>query len=172
MTRVVCQGVHHDCASCGGQLMGLVPFQERLVPADAAAVWRGSKAGTAMGECPFCAGKLRTPGAVAGAAGIAVCRRCEQVWVPKTATGWMSEHAERPEPSPPGTLRTHPDECATCGAPFSPDPEGRCRYCHQNLVVEPVVVALPHLLTTEEPSVGAVAGAVVESIIDLFTGGA
>src|SRR4051794_39521938 len=101
MSRVVFHGVHHECGACGGELLGLVPFEDRLAAGVGAAVWRATQEGTVTGRCPFCHGDLRAPDgedggretAGASACGLAACRRCEQVWVPADAVPWMREHA-------------------------------------------------------------------------------
>jgi hypothetical protein len=170
MARVVFHGVHHECGSCGGRLVGLVPFQEELVPEDAARVWRLSEEGTAVGRCPFCDGELRAPDGEAGTGGLAVCRRCQQVWVPKAAAPWMEAHAAHSKADAPASQPSHPDSCPSCGAPYSPDANGDCRYCRAELADPvPVLVAVPSEKPfVEGPSVGGVAGAVVDSILDLF----
>ena len=141
MTRVAYHGVHHQCGACGGRLIGLVPFQEELVRIDAARIWRASETGAPTGRCPFCSGAMHAPDGEVGTGGLAVCRRCEQVWVPKTAEPWMDAHAA-PRPSDESRPRqSHAETCANCGAPFSPDEDGRCHYCRAELVdSEPVVV--------------------------------
>jgi len=171
MARVVYHGVRHECASCGGRLVGLAPFQGQLEPADASRVWRQSEEGAAVGRCPFCGGDLHAPAGEPDAGGLAMCRRCQQVWVPKTAAPWIEAHTARKQPDEPEPQRLHPDDCPNCGAPYSPDANGHCRYCRAELDDPvPVIVALPspeH--TPQDVSLGGVAGAVVDTIVDLFT---
>ena len=101
-----------------------------------------------------------------------MCRRCEQVWVPKTAEPWIEAHAARVEPSESTPAQSCPDTCANCGAPFGPDSKGRCRYCRADLVdTASALLVLPPLRSSEERlTVGGAAGAIVESIFDLLTG--
>jgi hypothetical protein len=121
--------------------MGLAPF-EREHPVDGRRLWVAAEQGTAAGTCPFCTGALLAPVLDGAAPGIAVCRRCEQVWVPAgaeqrlapaTAAATTPEAAARP---------LHPDECPECGAPWAPDPAGRCRYCREQLSADdqPVLI--------------------------------
>src|SRR5262249_4305418 len=134
-------------------------------------VWRQSDEATPAGRCPFCNGEMRAPEGEVGAGGLAVCRRCQQVWVPKTAKPWMEAHAARATPDEPATKWSHPDTCPSCGAPFSPDANGHCRYCRAELSDPvPVLVAMPSDEPSSQPaSLGAVAGAVVGTIVDLLT---
>ena len=142
MHRVVDGGVRYTCAECRGHLVGLAPF-EREHAGDGRRLWLASRDGQPSGVCPFCTGSLRTPAVDAPPPGLAVCRPCEQVWVPTTAEAALSGPAAAPtgrSAAPP--QRTHPDECPECGAPWAPDPSGRCRYCREQLAnaEQPIVI--------------------------------
>lgn len=172
MVRVVAQGIHHECGACHGRLEGLVPFHESLAPADGAGVWRTSKTGPCVGRCPFCHGELRAPDGDAGTAGLAVCRACEQVWVPDGAATWMHDHAPAVPPDGHGRHRDHVDGCDYCGAPFSPDPQGRCRYCRTPLPeLNRVVIAVRPPEDLDPPGGGSLAGALLETLFDVMVGG-
>ncbi len=97
--------------------------------------------------CPFCGGHLLAPAVGGVAPGIAMCRRCEQVWVPAGAdarlapvAGAGGEETEGPGAAP--VRPAHPDQCPECGAPWAPDAGGRCRYCREQLGAgdQPVVI--------------------------------
>jgi hypothetical protein len=140
MVRVVFQGVRHECRACDGVLEGLVPFQDQVQPTEARHIWRDSEEGPAVGACPFCGGELRAP-KDGDAAGIAVCRLCEQVWVPKSAEPWMRVHAAA-RANQASHVPPVPEDCTNCGAPYSPDERGLCRFCHAQLSAPTHVVVV------------------------------
>jgi len=128
MARVVDGGVRYACGSCRGHLVGLAPFTHEH--ADGRHLWVASAEAPETGTCPICRGAMRAP---AGAPdGLLVCRRCEQVWVPAAADGQLPA-AGPAAGAPPPPRAAHPDECPECGAPWAPDPGGRCRYCREQL---------------------------------------
>jgi hypothetical protein len=86
---------------------------------------------------------MRQPGSGDAPAGVLLCHTCQQVWVPATATGWMSDHAT-PGASVPAQVSPTSQECGNCGAPLEPDELGRCRYCHAQVTApQPLIVEMP-----------------------------
>lgn len=127
------------CPSCGGRVYGLAPFERMLASGTGPRIWIAAASGSAGPPCPYCSSPMRRPDAEPGAPqGLAVCRSCEQVWVPQAATAWMAANgAGGGSVLPPPLSAT----CDNCGAPYSPDEEGRCRYCHAQIgAPAPVVV--------------------------------
>jgi len=159
MQRVVDGGVRYSCSGCRGSLVGLSPF-EREHPADGRRLWLASEAGLeAGGACPFCTRPLQSPTLQNPPPGLAICRRCEQVWVPADAAAAMAAAALAAaattttpaatggagEGAAPPPEKAHPDECPECGAPWAPDPAGRCRYCREQLAVDQPVLIIERL---------------------------
>ncbi len=149
MQRVVDGGVRYACGGCRGRLVGLSPF-EREHPGDGRRLWLASEAGTdADATCPFCSGRLRTPAVDSPPPGLAVCRRCEQVWVPADAAASLATVTPPPngggEDAAGPAPKAHPDACPECGAPWAPDPGGRCRYCREQLTADQPVVIIERL---------------------------
>ena len=145
MQRVVDGGVRYSCPGCRGRLVGLSPFV-RDHPGDGRRLWLASEAGAdADATCPFCAGRLRTPAVENPPPGLAVCRRCEQVWVPAEAAAALPAGASPPTDAAAPTAKAHPDECPECGAPWAPDAGGRCRYCREQLTADQPVVIIERL---------------------------
>jgi hypothetical protein len=135
MVRVVDSGVRYSCGSCRGHLVGLAPY-EREHPGQGRQIWMAAQSGPVAGTCPFCSRDLVAPALPEPPPGVAVCRLCEQVWVPADAEAWLRG---RDVPASPeaataaAPARSHPDSCPGCGAPWGPDPAGRCRYCKEQL---------------------------------------
>jgi hypothetical protein len=139
MTRVADHVVRYRCPACQGQMLGLVPFEHLLDQGLGARLWVASSEGSLWNPCPFCDRPMRQiPPAPDRPPATAVCRTCEQVWIPLAADPWISEHSPARGPSP---LRQVPTECTTCGAPWQPDEQGACPYCHAQLTA-PVLVTL------------------------------
>ena len=154
--------MRYECPRCHGKLLGLSPFEGLLEDGMGAAVWVASAAGEPGDACPFCSRPMHRPGGDAGPKGLAVCRTCLEVWIPASASAWMSEHAARrsdgSEPSWSESAR--PSECPTCGAPLQPDELGRCRYCHAQVSAPaPVIMAAP----AEDPGSG-------HDLLEILTG--
>jgi hypothetical protein len=148
MRRVVDGGVRFACSSCGGHLIGLAPF-EREHPGDGRRIWVAAQAGQPGGTCPFCSRELLAPAMPDPPPGLAVCRLCEQVWVPAEAEPWLQSRSPTAAATPGGAGGAggqsplgHPDECPGCGAPWAPDPGGCCRYCKEQLVSAPAVTII------------------------------
>jgi hypothetical protein len=149
--------VRSECGRCRGRMVGLSPFERLLQDGVGAAVWVASASGEPGPPCPFCSRPMRRVPAEAGpdglatysergADGLAVCRTCQEVWVPASAAGWMHEHAA-PHGEEAGCRWSEsvlPCECPNCGAPLQPDPLGRCRYCHAQVSAPaPIVIEPP-----------------------------
>lgn len=135
-----------DCPSCRGRLYGLSPFERMLSEGVGVRVWTGAADGSAAGPCPYCNVPMHRPdGDPDAAPGIAVCRRCQEVWVPAGASEWMSAHTAAGDagsgPGGSGSLASAPpSECSSCGAPYQPDEEGRCHWCHAQIAApQPIV---------------------------------
>ena len=131
------------CPSCQGRLVGLSPFEHALEEGVGARVWVGAAGGPPAGPCPYCTQPMRQPAADADAGpGLAVCRTCQEIWVPAGAGAWMAAHAA-PGQTSPLSARPAPTECANCGAPYQPDEEGHCRFCHAQIAApQPMVMIM------------------------------
>jgi hypothetical protein len=135
------------CPSCAGHLYGLAPFERLLADGVGTRVWIGSAEGSTGGPCPYCSTAMHEPDGDADAAkGIWVCRMCQEIWVRASAADWMVAHA-RPGAGEAGGAAgagSAPAECSNCGAPFQPDDDGRCHWCHTQIgAPEPMVVFVP-----------------------------
>jgi hypothetical protein len=140
MTRVVDGGVRFSCSSCRGHFEGVAPF-EHDHPGQGRRLWVAAERGEQAGPCPFCSRRLLRPAVADAPPGLAVCRLCEQVWVPADAEPWLEAHRPNGAPAPPPTA-AHPDECPGCGAPWAPDPAGCCRYCKEQLSSGPTTAII------------------------------
>jgi Zn-finger nucleic acid-binding protein len=132
------------CSSCRGRMMGLSPFEHLLADGAGAQVWVGSEEGGPAGPCPYCHAALRHPdGDPEAAVGLAVCRTCQQVWVPASAAEWMTAHAAssgRPGADAASVVAA-PAQCSNCGAPYQPDEDGRCHWCQAQIAApQPIVM--------------------------------
>ncbi len=137
MGRVVDGGVRYRCSSCAGRLVGVAPFESEH-PGQGRRLWVAAAGGEPGGRCPFCSRDLLRPAVPDAPPGLAVCRLCEQIWVPAEAESWLSAHAAAGGGlAQPATRPAHPDQCPGCGAPWAPDPAGCCRYCREVLADEP-----------------------------------
>jgi Zn-finger nucleic acid-binding protein len=130
------------CPSCRGHLYGLSPFEKMLAEGVGPRLWTGSSTGVAAGPCPYCSAAMHRPaGDPEPPAGLAVCRTCQEVWVPAGASEWMAAHAAAPGGGPVAVPA--PSECGSCGAPYQPDEDGRCHWCHAQIAAPaPVVVMM------------------------------
>ena len=134
-------GVRYECPGCHGRVLGLSPFEQMLQDGVGPKVWVASSDGEPGALCPFCANHMRQPAADAGApAGLAVCRTCQQVWIPASASDWMAANAA-PNVTPDAAVAAaQPTECSNCGAPFQPDDLGQCHYCHAQITAPTPIV--------------------------------
>ena len=123
--------------------------RERIEEGVGSRVWVACAATAQSGPtCPYCSQSMRSPDPQPGLpAGLAVCRLCQQVLVPASASEWMTQYAVTAAaggiggpPAADGTFL--PSECSSCGAPYEPDENGRCRYCHTQIaaIQAPVVL--------------------------------
>ena len=132
MGRVTDNGVRFVCPGCTGHLVGLAPFEHRY-PDRGRQLWLAAAGGPAAGRCPFCTRDLLRPTSVDAPPGLAVCRLCEQVWVPAEAEAWLDAHTGSAPAAAEPVRATHADTCPGCGAPWAPDAGGCCRYCKEQL---------------------------------------
>jgi Zn-finger nucleic acid-binding protein len=142
MTRSADHGVRYECGQCGGRLLGLSPFEQLLEDSVGARLWVASTSGSPAGPCPFCGQAMHHAAQGAdSAAGILMCRTCQEVWIPSDAATWLSAHAAPGAVLPAPAAAPLPDRCVTCGAPLETDEMGRCRFCHTQLTApDPVIV--------------------------------
>lgn len=133
-----------DCPSCKGRLCGLSPFERMLADGVGARVWTGAATGGPAGPCPYCSVPMHRPdGDPDAPAGLAVCRTCQEVWLPATASAWLAGHASPAATGGPSAPAGPPAKCSNCGAPFRPDEDGKCHWCHTQIAApQPVVLVL------------------------------
>jgi hypothetical protein len=122
-------------------MVGLRPFEDLVADGLGAQLWIASESGKPAGGCPFCNQSLHAvPPSAGGPEGMAMCRLCQQVWLPSGADSWVTAHAGRSGAGGPSPLAAMPTRCEECGAPWQPDDMGRCHYCQAQLTVPTVVV--------------------------------
>ncbi len=161
MRRVTDHGLRFEC-SCGARMLGVAPFERLLADGVGRRVWVASEEGAPVRPCPFCHHAMRD--AVAG--GIAVCRPCQQVFVPDTASGWMAASASAVAAGAAATAPTRPASCSGCGAPWQPDEGGKCRYCRAQLETPVVTV----VMSAPGPARGGgLLGDILDAALDLLT---
>jgi hypothetical protein len=163
MTQVADHGVRFQCG-CGGRMIGLAPFKHLLDEGVGARVYVAATEPDPAVTCPFCQrGLSRPPASAEGPPGVAVCRLCEQVWLPADAGDWMAGHAFRAAAAE--APAAEPSRCEGCGAPWAPDSEGRCRYCRAQLSTpQPVLV----VMAPPRPAVDGVVGGLTEAIATIL----
>jgi hypothetical protein len=138
-------------------MLGIVPFEHLLEEGLGARLYVASREGEHAASCPFCEHPMqKAPDDLDGPPGLAVCHLCEQVWLPLGSADWIAEHsAQKRVGSPAAAQAPQPAQCEECGAPFAPDAEGHCPYCHAQLTkLEPVIVAMPTPAGTLDGMVG------------------
>lgn len=133
----------YRCQTCSGILEGFSPFRVALADGLGQRLWVAAAEGREIEPCPYCSRPMRSPGEVEGEVpkGLGICRGCEQVWIPGPAAGWVAGQAAKGPDGISGRISA-PAECPNCGAPYDPDPSGRCHYCRTELAAPeaPVVV--------------------------------
>ncbi|HET9077153.1 MAG TPA: hypothetical protein VFN68_09485 [Acidimicrobiales bacterium] len=135
-------GTHsYRCQACGGSLEGFSPFRRALAEGVGQHLWVAAAGGPEIRPCPYCSRPMRTPdpGDADFPRGLGICRGCEQVWIPTSAEPWLAERRAAGPTAAPATP-AGPTECPNCGAPYEPDPTGRCRYCRAQLAAPPAPV--------------------------------
>src|ERR1700722_516893 len=143
LTRVVDHGVRYRCGGCDGQLLGLRPFEKLLAEGEGARVWVASKEGQPADVCPFCQQTMRVLPGSTGPEGLAVCRTCEQGWLPTSTQPWTRGRAADRVAGGPAPIAELPSQCGECGAPWQPDNMGRCPYCRAQLTDSAAAVLIP-----------------------------
>jgi DNA-directed RNA polymerase subunit M/transcription elongation factor TFIIS len=138
-----------SCPACKGHLYGLSPFERMLAEGVGTRLWTASATGQAAAACPYCGAAMhRADGALMALPtgvpiGVTVCRKCQVVWVPDEAAGWVASHSSTEGQAVAAASATRPTECANCGAPYRPDDDGQCHWCHAQIAApQPVVVLL------------------------------
>jgi hypothetical protein len=108
-----------------------------------ARVWTGAADGSPAGPCPYCSAPMRHPdGDPDAPPALAVCRTCQEVWVPDSASEWVAAHAASGAGGPVVASDALPADCANCGAPYQPDEDGRCHWCHAQIAAPQPLVML------------------------------
>ncbi|HMC40662.1 MAG TPA: hypothetical protein VKI19_13430 [Acidimicrobiales bacterium] len=132
-----------ECRSCGGRLYGLSPFERQLADGVGARLWTGAASGSPAGPCPYCSNPMHhSDGDPDAPAVVAVCRLCQEVWVPAAAADWLTAHRAA-DGSAPTVPTAPPAECSNCGGPFQPDEGGRCHWCHAQITApQPLLLML------------------------------
>ena len=122
-------------------MQGVAPFERLLDEGVGARIYVAARQGAAAPPCPFCRHPMHgVPPGTDAPPGITVCHLCEQVWLPHAASEWMASHTSR---SPASTVPAHPARCDDCGAPWSPDNRGQCRFCRAQLTAPLLVPVSP-----------------------------
>ena len=140
-----------SCPTCRGHLYGLSPFERMLADGVGARVWTASETGASGPACPYCGAAMH--GAAGVGADLSVCRTDQVVWVPDGAADWVAAHRPAtgaPEPA----VATLPAQCANCGAPYQPDEEGRCHWCHAQIAAPQPLVMVMESEAPPEPTWG------------------
>lgn len=167
MARVADHGIRYECASCGGRLLGLSPFEQLLAEGVGSKLWvSASLADSAAdgGACPFCAQPMHRPAPEAGGPpGLLICHTCQQVLIPGGSDGWLAAHAA-PGAVLPAPAASHTDHCENCGAPRRPDEDGRCVYCHAQ-IADPA----PVVVNIEAPAVNGTGDRLLDSLASFLT---
>jgi Zn-finger nucleic acid-binding protein len=139
------------CRSCRGRVVGLSPFERLVGTSTGALVWRAAADGAPGGNCPYCSRPMHRPdgggsngdgGLGAAGAGITVCRLCREVWLPAGSSDWMDAHGAGAHSFDAGPGGGASGECDNCGAPWQPDEDGRCRFCHTQLTAPAPMVMI------------------------------
>jgi hypothetical protein len=138
MADATSQSSGRTCRSCGARLIGLAPFERLLQEGVGNGVWIACAETPRSGPaCPFCQqGMHQPPPEAVMPKDLSVCRLCQQVLVPASATEWMTQFAlSAPGAGPVAApAPATPTDCSNCGAPYEPDENGCCRYCHAHRV--------------------------------------
>jgi DNA-directed RNA polymerase subunit RPC12/RpoP len=132
------------CPSCQGRLYGLSPFERMLSDGVGVRVWTGAAEGSSGGPCPYCSVPMHHPdGDPDAPRGLGVCRTCQEIWVPEAAREWMAANGAGGPAMASAEMAAPPAECSNCGAPYQPDEDGRCHWCHAQIgAPQPVVVLM------------------------------
>jgi hypothetical protein len=150
LARVTDHGVRYQCVACDGRMLGLRPFERLLEKGVGTRAWVVSGEGPPAGPCPFCGHPMRgVPASAGGTDGLAICRTCEEVWLPASVEPWLTAHAALGGGNASGPVGARlPTRCAECGAPFAPDAGGRCPYCRVQLSEPPVTLVVSAAVDT------------------------
>jgi len=165
MSHLVDGTVRHECPSCAGRVVGLAPFERMLEDGLGSREWVASAEGAPGPFCPFCGGQMHlAPG------GTAMCRLCQQVWIPAGAQAWMSAHAAGgnaaawPAPAP-----ARPATCENCGAPFQPDENGQCKFCQAQLEAPPAPVIIFNEAPDPQPAAWHTGSRLIDGLASILT---
>lgn len=134
------------CPSGHGCALTLPVFRSIVGPDAATAIWvAADTAPPGAATCPFCHHPLHdvtAPPTQAGTAHVSVCRPCVAVWVPAGQDALLPAAAPAAARGAEAPAIAAPDRCEGCGAPWQPDADGACRYCHHRMNVPAQVVVL------------------------------
>jgi hypothetical protein len=121
-----------------------------------ARVWTASAAGRPAAACPYCGAAMQqADGALMGLPiDVTVCRMCQVVWVPDEAAPWVASHSSAEGQALAAASAALPTECANCGAPYRPDEDGHCHWCHAQIAAPQPVVVLMQREPDPEPGWG------------------
>ena len=159
-------GRHETCPACKGFAVTIWLLEELLVDGAGGSIWRAAERGRADGHpCPDCRGPMRRVSGPRGAT-VEVCTSCELVWVDAASQPLLPARPELAAlaalAASGGVGSSDPTVCPSCGAPYTPTDDGRCRYCR-------AAVARPVLETSAPELAGErVSGAVWEGATDRY----
>jgi len=142
-------GRHESCPGCRGFAVTVWLLDELLVDGAGGAIWRASEGAAADGHpCPGCRKPMRRVTGPKGAT-VEVCRACELVWVDAAVQPLLPARPELAALAPlagsGGTGTSAPLVCPNCGAPYSTDEAGRCRYCREAVSAPVLATSAPDL---------------------------
>ena len=142
-------GRHESCPGCKGFAVTIWLLDELLVDGAGGAIWRAAEQAGADGHpCPGCRRAMRRVTGPRGAT-VEVCRECEVVWVDAATQPLLPARPELAQlaalASSGGAGTAAPLVCPTCGAPYSTDEDGRCRYCRATVAAPVLPTSAPDL---------------------------
>ena len=171
-------GRHETCPGCKGFAVTIWLLDELLVDGVGGAIWRASEGASADGHpCPGCRAAMRRVTGPKGAT-VEVCRTCEVVWVDAAVQPLLPARPELAALAPLGASggigSASPSVCPNCGAPYSTDEDGRCRYCRAQVATPALSTSAPELAqqATAEHAAGRVYEGATDAYLDAVADGA
>jgi hypothetical protein len=149
LVRSMANGRHETCPGCKGFAVTIWLLEELLVDGAGGSIWRASERARQDGHpCPDCRAPMRRVSGPRGAT-VEVCRTCELVWVDADVQPLLPARPELAAlaalAASGGVGSSDPTACPTCGAPYSPTPDGLCRYCRAVVVRPELDTSAPEL---------------------------